>query len=344
PLALGWCFVGLALMRRRSGTAKAVLFNLAFFALAFAAIEAYFAIPKPVQRDRDPEGDHQLHDVLGYRPVPGVIPDHKRYRDETIFDVTYRIGEDSLRITPDAPGDLPCVLFFGGSYGFGLGVADDETFAYRVGLAAIDRFRTYNFSYNGYGPHQMLAALESGLVDRTIECEPRHVIYLAIGNHLMRVAGLAAWDPHGPWYELVDGELIRRGNFDDQFRVRAAQQIRRSHLGEQVVQVRSGREPERHARLYGHIVAAAGREVERSYPGAELHVIVWGDHAPDGRVVLESLAEHGLKSHRLSKIFPDYAENRDTYRVSPHDSHPSAFAHARLADYILAEVLASPKP
>ena len=74
----------------------------------------------------------------------------------------------------------------------------------------------HNFSFGGWGPHQMLAALEAGEVEGSLDCEPTHAVYVSVHDHVRRVAGRSPWDPHGPRFELrSDGRLVRDGNFDD---------------------------------------------------------------------------------------------------------------------------------
>src|SRR5262249_40670996 len=71
--------------------------------------------------------------------------------------------------------------------------------------AANNRYRGYNFSYNGYGPHQMLRNLETGQVERVLANQPVDlVIYQGIMAHLTRAAGRVSWDLRGPRY-IIDG-------------------------------------------------------------------------------------------------------------------------------------------
>ena len=81
------------------------------------------------------------------------------------FGHGYTIGPNGLRVSPpyEEVADVPCALFFGGSFTFGTGVEDDEALPYVAGILSEGKYRVYNFGYRGYGPHQMLAALESGL-------------------------------------------------------------------------------------------------------------------------------------------------------------------------------------
>lgn len=153
--------------------------------------------------------------ILGYRPRKNTVVDSRKYfKDELVYDVTYSIDANGLRIAPPVtPGSGErCILFFGGSFTFGEGVEDDTTTAYRVGQRLEGRYRIFNFGFHGYGPHQMLSALESGLAKSISSCNARYVIYLVLVEHVQRPAGLALWDLEGPRYLLAANGVERDGS------------------------------------------------------------------------------------------------------------------------------------
>lgn len=155
--------------------------------------------------------------VLGYAPVHGQLTPVKGFAgSQLIYDVTYTIDADGLRIAAgfdENPHDNRCMLFFGCSFTFGEGVDDHEAMPYVAGTLA--NLRAYNFGFPGYGPHQMLAAVEHGMVERIVDCRPRWIIYQALPTHVARAAGQTSWDRHGPRYALEDGEAKYTGHFDD---------------------------------------------------------------------------------------------------------------------------------
>lgn len=86
---------------------------------------------------------------------------------------------------------------------------------YLTGIKTGGHYSIYNFGYSGYGPHQMLAALQRGVVDQVVHEPVSHVIYQSIPAHVGRAAGLAQWDPHGPKYVLDrGGRPVYEGPFD----------------------------------------------------------------------------------------------------------------------------------
>lgn len=332
-----------------------IWFNLAFIALVFGGIEAYMwgwdvHEARPRSRMNTPD------DVLGYAPVPGTFR-HSRWTvaGGSIFETTYTIGEDGLRVSPLAAEDLACIAFFGGSFAFGSGLADHETLAYQVGLKVADRFRVYNFGYRGYGPHQMLAALERGNVENTLDCDLRYVFYSAIASHGARVAEASPWDSHGPHYELVDGDLVYLGHFDDEpapvqsgqtgvleeALLRGRAQLEKSLFVSSIL-TRFGPDSraEVDAPLFGAVVAEAARIVAERYPTSEFHVLFWdrfrGERESAERV---ALAEHGLAVQLVSDMLPDLVEDHERYMLGRGDPHPNALANRLIAEYVVEEII-----
>jgi hypothetical protein len=60
---------------------------------------------------------------------------------------------------------------------------------YLTGLKTKGKFQIYNFGYSGYGPHQMLASIQQEMVEDTINCKPKYVIYQGAAFHAERVEG-----------------------------------------------------------------------------------------------------------------------------------------------------------
>ena len=205
-----------ALWVRQTGP-KVALVNVAAVLTVLTAYEGYLWL-RDLQSDPTRlEGSYTTDyfvadDLLGYGPAkPNVATAVKYHDDKPIYRVEYTIGADGLRVSPPAVApELGCALFFGGSVTFGEGVADDQSMPYQLGALTGHRYRVYNFGFHGYGPHQMLAALEGGRVAEIARCRPSHVIYQAIIPHVERAAGLATWDKHGPRYVLAPAMMSAR--------------------------------------------------------------------------------------------------------------------------------------
>ena len=206
-----------------------LMVNIAAVLLALAIFEGYIGIVQ-IRGDGTRmagtinDGFTHADDMLGYAPDRDARVTARKYYGETLlYDVVYTIDGQGLRIAPPVDKTAPksgCLVFFGDSNTFGEGVHDAQTFPYRVGVKTNGRYLVRNFAFSGYGPHQMLAELQSGLFDQRTNCKPTHFFYLAIPEHVARVAGLTSWDRHGPRFILTaSGDVVRAGNFDDPARI-----------------------------------------------------------------------------------------------------------------------------
>lgn len=202
---------------------RAILFNLGIVAILLAAVEAYLITHEytpPIFSDRLIVPD----EVLGWGPAKGLQV--RAFKagpaglfhgpSGTLFDVNYTIDTNGLRVAPPWRKDdlAGTVLFFGCSFTFGEGVKDNETLPYQVGAQSGGRYRTFNFAFEAYGPNQMLAQIEHGMVQRVVDTTPQYAFYVAIPVHVWRVAGRTAWGGHAPRYVLdADGTVHQAGYF-----------------------------------------------------------------------------------------------------------------------------------
>jgi len=343
-IALLWSglFVLRAALAERAA-AKLAWINAAGILLVFAVAEGILQLRPSLELGGSlSDGYLHGHESLGYAPLAQNRATATRsFAGEVLYDVVYTIDQNGLRMPPPVAegAGQECLLFFGGSFMFGDGVMDDEAMPYQVGSKTGGRFRVYNFAFHGYGPHQMLAALEDELVAATIDCVPRYAIYLGHPEHVMRVAGFASWDIHGPRYVLEPGagRVAYAGHFDDGlafYRRWLVTLLNRSKL---VSTFLSRRRPETEAseQLFVGIVDAAREHIEARHPGAEFHVILW-DEANSS--LSRQLASAGLRLHHIDAIVP--AEERDEPRYTiPRDRHPTALLHERVADYVVSEIV-----
>jgi hypothetical protein len=326
----------------RGTRARAVWFNLGFVFLVPGLFELWLG--RDLDRRRsDPSASARMvrDEVFGYGLPAGVsVPDRFFMDDELVFDVVYTIEPNGLRLAPPAtPGpDSRCIVFFGGSFSFGMGLPDEETSPYLTGLLSGERHRIYNVSLNGWGPHQMLAGLETGHVASLLECTPTHVIYHSVHDHVRRAAG-ASHDSHGPRFVLDRAGGVRRaGHFDDDggpFALRWPR-LGRSHLLRRWVE--SFHAGPRDFELFHGIVAASRDYVEQHWPGAEFHVLLWNKPWKNDPVYWEGLERRGIRVHPISEILPNYPEDRERYGI-PNDGHPNRLANGHIARSVVREIL-----
>ncbi len=350
---IGWAIcigLGFAIfaLRTKNPLAKVVSVNLAIFLCFFGLLEAGASLFKHEVHGRGP-AYVSPDDILGYVPRQGATVQDQAYLDgKLIYHVVYSFDKDGLRITPSFKGQgcRDAVLFFGCSFTFGEGLNDEETMPFLVSQGA--KTQVYNFGFSGYGPHQMLSAIENGLVALKVECNPKYAIYQTGFFHVARSAGESAWDHHGPKYILnPDGKIKFAGHFDDPPMIRMINGlVDRSATYKNLISqwnlVTKG-DVER----YLAIVLASKNDLLKRYPGLEFHVIFWDYKAMKGSPelnwgvpqeipVLEGLQQEGIRVHRVSDILPGYERYND-YHLP--DGHPNAAANKYIADYITQHIL-----
>lgn len=334
---------------------RAISWNLAVLCLVLGLAEIYMyrlsasrAVPTDVTVDNEGESLRAVRDdVLGYRPIKNrTVSWKRRVGGESVFDITYTIDRWGLRVAPPFTGTPPgeCVFFFGGSFTFGAGVNDSETLPYQTGVKTDGRYRVYNFGYLGYGPHQMLAALENGLTSFP-ECKPRYAIYQGITSHVERVVAPRSWDQHGPKYVLEGEKVVALGPFDEyqaHWLIKVRESVdaiaRRSYVFDRFWELFESRSKQ-DIELAAAVIAAAAMEFEGRYPGAEFHIVFWDRPGADVEALLSHLRKYGLNLHLASTILPEMSAAPHRFRI-PGDLHPNARAHERIADYLAKNVLA----
>jgi hypothetical protein len=348
---------------------RALWFNVACLSVGLAIFEYYIwtSGDRGFQARRVYEGNFAElfapHGQLGWAPRAGTLVTQKLSFDgELLYDARYTIGPDGLRISsPSTDGhEAPpeCILFFGDSFTFGQGLADHETLPFRVHAESAKRYRTYNFGVNGYGPHQMLSALQHGLVQDAVQCDPEqvsHVFYQAITDHLRRSAGRLWWEERGPRYVLAENGGVRfEGRFEDDADYDRGRSLTRI-VGTQIIKsmiyqsVVEGRYVHKYSRdvidLFLEIIDEARRVALTNYPAAEFHVLLWDEDNADNRAISEGLRQRGITAHLMSDILPNYRPDdlNKVYRIHERDPHPNALANELIAQYVVEEILSSPR-
>jgi hypothetical protein len=367
-ICLAWIIVFIhATKATKNNIAKAIWLNLSVVLFVLGSFEIYLYFQdqtirqatkqQHAQRDeaRNKEGNRikriQRHDVLGYAPIKNQTVFWKRYHlNELIFEVSYTIDASGLRISPPYHGEnnMDCVLFFGGSFTFGAGMNDNETMPYLAGLNTKGKFRIYNFGFSGYGPHQMLAAIQHKMVEDIINCEPKYVIYQGADFHAMRSAGLANWDKHGPKYVLNEnGEIVYKGHFDDEkisqstVPKKVRNQLKKSLILAKIFFKYNSLNKD-DIRLMIAIIDTSKKIIETNYPGCEFHVIFWNwNRGWVSEEILSGLKRKAIKVHLISDILRDFNKERSKHKLHKFDRHPNQLANKKLAEYVSSKILRS---
>lgn len=345
-IALVWAAVlVVAIFLAPSSSWKAFWFNLAFLAAMFAGVEAFLEIKH--SRSNHPSAKHRFeyqddystfHESLGFAPTKGLRSRSRRFiDDDLIYDVHYTIDDRGLRLSPPQDRATHSILFFGGSFTFGEGVSDEQAFPFLVGKLAGGRVEVRNFGFHAYGPHQMLAAIEDGIVEMAVTNEPSAVVYLAIHDHVARVSGRRLYGKDGPRYELAaQGGVERLGRFRDTEAEGVLRgQLRKSYLLKRLLDWSRARRSTDYD-LFVEVVVASRDDLLELFPGIEFHTILWATGDRLERVA-EPLRQRGIEVHLSEAVIPDLERRRTQYLLA--DGHPNALAHEKIAQFVFDAIV-----
>jgi hypothetical protein len=348
-----------------SSVRRAVWVNIAAAVLALGVGEWYQWYITPEKKNSYCCDDAYFirNDDFGMVPKKNFTATHvKTINSVPIYKTTYTMDANGLRIAPpyDPLNLRGSLLFFGCSFTIGEGVADNEAMPYLAGLLTHGRYAVYNFGFHGYGPQQMLAALETSLTESIVTVPPKYIIYQAIPYHIERAAGLMTWFPHAPRYRSTHGgRVTAQGNFDtvpDESRYSRMERfwrargavghavsttLRKSFLYNRLVSPFRSLSLE-DVQLFIDIVAQSRDVAMTKHPTAEFHVILWDnmfrqrDFQRFLPPVLAAFQDRQIRVHLMSEIMPDYEGSVPNmrYELHPQDSHPNALTHRVIAEYV----------
>ena len=339
---------------------RAVWVNLACLILALGIFEGYLYLQRDNFRFEDIYTDkyYKKDSVFGVAPLENsrVVSGRKYFKNNLLYDVSYTIDENGMRIGPPTNDRTngECVIFFGGSITYGEGVNDNETTPYLVGIKSDGKYRTFNFGFHGYGPHQMLAAIEKKYIGKRLNCRPKYAIYQSIGDHVYRVTGLVSYNNGAPRYILgQDGKPVLTGSFEDfkkQWERKHAilssiiRQLKKSEIANKAI---FQKEPVKKSDIDLFIeIVDRSRELFLSlYPDSKFYVIYWDVIFSDPKIeginkaILKEFQKKGINVYLISEILKDYNDNKLEYSISQYDRHPNQKAHQIIADYVVTNIL-----
>jgi len=340
--AAGACVLAVWLPQR---TARSAATKLTAVFAALALIEAGLRLLAPEEVAKTLESDRgrfaERRGPLGYAPVPDQ---RARARatlgGELLYDVVYTIDAHGFRASPAREATTDRVLFFGDSVTFGSGLDDGETLPFAFAEAAGPSCGVANLAFQGYGPHQMLRALELGLPGLVAGAPIRAAVFATNPGHVRRMAGVAAWDWGGPRYVRDGrGQPVLAGRFGDDPLLRLAHFLINWEAGKTLMRllVRGDQE------LYDAVVVRA-RDLLRERYGAPLFVLMWDRaggadeayHAAAARMA-RSLRDKGVEVIEVSKLAA--VEEEDFFPV---DGHPRADLNRQLATELAAMIPCRP--
>ena len=326
------------------------LYNLSFVFLALFLFEGYLNL-KAFTSGTIQSGNYSGGGYFTADPVRGFgaplrqatyKSTKRRKTGELIYDVTYTIGADGLRVTPVRAerADHPA-WFFGCSFTIGEGVNDDQTLpsAYSISSGV----QALNFGFHGYGPHQMLRMLETGYAKDIDPRSPSVIFYNAISVHVERSAGLVSWDKDGPKYSLAGDGVAYTGRFSDgALLARYLDKILdRSLIYQQVIRPRVFARVDADMDRYLGIVKRSADFARDKY-SSRLVVVLWdvfGDRSPasdvDSDVIATELAKRGVPVIRVSEALG--REDYKKYYIEG-DGHPLPAGYAKVAELLARQI------
>ena len=346
----GWSFFLLAGAQKiQHANTKAASFSVAVLTILLAGTETYLTFHKPVRRTFS-DGYFVSDDDLGTVPARSKVGHSTEYeRGKLAYDVTYTIDSDGLRVAPTLKAAAPAsVLFLGCSFTFGEGLQDDQTLPYQTGEQSGGQYAIYNFSFHGYAPNQMFAAIESGKVQQTVRTPPRYIVYTALPDHIARVAGKIPYGKHNPRYRLQpDGSVQRAGHFDDDEKQRSrltaslVGNLLKSAIYRWIANIQP-RTNEADMRLFLALVRESRDRLKAEYPDADFQIILWRNFPYEQETYTKMQAgfrQMNIPVHLIEDILPGYNANPQQYWLTAENAHPNALANRLIAHYVVSEIL-----
>jgi len=331
----------------RVGIANVLAFPIAIFIAEVYLYNMDSSIPSTRTGSYTTDGYTRSDIDLGYAPLSGIERNLIVSKDATlIYDVIYNIGENGFRFTPSSnDSSTKCVLFFGGSFTFGEGLNDNETLPHYLGTFLANGFKVINLGFHGYGPHQMLSAIENGIIDEeTASCKSVKVIYSSIPDHIARASGYSPWDRHGPKYEIHNGNIFRRGNFDDNtsfLKTTLLSKLNLSFVYKIFFDKRRNIATQKETSKYFAMIEKSKFLLSSKFSESEFTLLFWDKNNLSSEVdkmnsdlINQHLIDSNLNFYFVSDIIPNYQTNSGLYTVSPFDKHPNKYINKNIAEFI----------
>ena len=183
---------------------------------------------------------------LAQYPFANVSSRVKKFdptNQNVLYNVTYNFNKYGRRITPtdDNTKRSKNLLFLGGSYTFGEGVEDNETFPYYFSKLA-KNIVPYNIAFHGYGINDIyynLKLKKKGMFANINTDRETYAIYYFMDHHIKRTIfpltsfveienlkgknpkwpKLKEWYEAKPYYQISENELVLKGRFEERVNI-----------------------------------------------------------------------------------------------------------------------------
>ncbi len=290
--------------------------------------------------DGKPKNPEIRDELLGFAHAPKAksTRTQKFLGDKEVFDVTVTINDQGYRITPIHNEARTAVIILGCSFTEGIGVEDEETYAYRLGELLGKSYQVYNFGHGGYGPHQALALLESNRLDfLKNKYDKLHFYFFNIAEHEWRSAGIVEWDNHGPRYVIEQGEAVHKGTFDLSLPIftKLWETVKKSDLMQRFFLKNFLWTRDEALTLQAAILQKMQKVVIEKF-NSKFTVVL------DPNLGTERAKEYQALGLKTLALYPSLKHWPESETRIPMDGHPNAFSHNIFAQEIAKNIQANP--
>ena len=332
--------------RAKIGWLQNVLVSGLMIFLTVLLLEWLCGIVLKTQAEKAPKIEGPAHSMmfdehLGYKPKPDTSHTGVRTVDgKIIYNIKYSTDANSLRITPidSTKTRTKYAQFYGCSMTFGEGVQSNETLPYYFGKFD-STYRPYNFAYSGYGPHQMLARLETGSPKNIVKETDGIAFYIYINDHVNRAIGtMTNFSYNGgnaPYFHEVGNALKHDGLFKDARKIRSwfYEVMLKSNILKLFKIGYPFRISETDYELTAEIMAQASRDYKKEFNNDNFYVIIYPTTI-DSSLIISLLKQKGVKVLDYSKLF----NPTDKKYAIPYDEHPTALANEILIKELVKDI------
>ncbi len=280
------------------------------------------------------------HEQIGHVNKPNLSIRRTLHFDEDfVYDATYTIDNKGNRTTPTHKNAKIAVVLMGGSFTFGQGIQDKETFAYKLAENLGENYQVINFGVMAYGPHNMLAIIEAGLPYLK---KYDHILtyYTYINTHELRAAGSKRWEVLGPRYILENGKAVRKGNFTEDPLIFWESGLWTMLSGNKLFEtIKKYLIPyllpyntlEKRMELTQAIIEKSAEEIRAINKSSKFTVLAWPPYAMD-KFLPNWNPSPAIPIVDLTAWLPNSEQDMEQYRLK--DIHPNALA----ADFVSKEL------
>lgn len=310
------------------------------------------------------------NNIVGYKSevINDTIKSHRilKNNNETIYNVIYTNDKNGLRATPNNNLDSKqCLLLFGDSFTYGEGVNDDETLPFYINKKSKRQYRIYNFGFHGYGAHQALALLKSGIVKKVLskdkKCDAIIAIYESLPTHIARTNGFSLWEQNNktaprfrienqkalwinPPRYLAQDSIKKKRDFKQRLNNSIQSRKEKSYLYNLFYKPNKYQYKEQYNDLFFAVLDGMRDELRAQF-GADLVFLLWDSNnlskeleIRESDAIIKRLKSNDMRYFLISQMIDDYKQNRLKYGIHTCDTHPNALANEKIAEFLARKI------